>query len=59
MAKTPPIPTEQQSPHKPAGSTDDNLQSGQPGNSEVNFKEQGQQGNTWQNTHHQGHQQDR
>jgi hypothetical protein len=64
MAKTPPIPAQQQSAQqqnagRPAGSTDDNLQNGQPGNADVNLKQQGQQGNTNQNTHHQGYQQDR
>lgn len=59
MSKQPPIPAGQQSTKGPAGSTDDNLQNGQPGNADVNLKQQGQTANTKQNTTHQGHQQDR
>jgi hypothetical protein len=69
MSKAPPIPPEQQAfrGEKPdiAGPAQDRrdqatgLQSGQPGDADVNLEEQGRQGDINQNTHHQGYQQDR
>lgn len=75
MAKTPPIPEEQRSfadgaqGGDPADRLDSaqperrdrisGLQSGQPGDDDVNLSQQGRQGNINENTHHQGYQQDR
>jgi len=68
MAKTPPVPPEQRSFNMKAkveGQKMDRrdqttgLQSGQPGDDDVNLKQQGRQGGINQNTHHQGYQQDR
>jgi hypothetical protein len=68
-SKAPPIPPEQRSspgekPHiegADRGRRDavTDLQSNQPGDTDVNLKEQGRHGNIHQNTHHQGYQQDR
>lgn len=69
MTKPPPIPDEQrafkgQRPDIEGGQADrrdlkTGLQSGQPGDADVNLKQQGRQGDIEQNTHHQGYQQDR
>ena len=69
MSKAPPIPPEQrafpgQKPDVEGGKQDrrdqtTGLQSGQPGDDDVNLKQQGRQGGTFQNTTHQGLQQDR
>jgi hypothetical protein len=69
MAKAPPIPPDQRSApgdksHPEGGHQDrrdakTNLQSGQPGDRDVNLREQGRYGNIRQNTHNQGYQQDR
>lgn len=69
MSKAPPIPPEQRAhpgekPHIEGEKQDrrdatTNLQSGQPGDDDVNLKQQGRHGGINQNTHHQGYQQDR
>jgi hypothetical protein len=68
-AKPPPIPAEQQripgeKPHidndrQERRDATTGLQSGQPGDADVNLKEQGRQGGVHQNITHQGRQQDR
>jgi hypothetical protein len=68
-SKAPPIPPEQRSHPGDgpdvAGSGRDRredttgLQSGQPGDADVNLEQQGRHGGINQNTHHQGYQQDR
>lgn len=68
-SKAPPIPPEQRShpsdkPDVEGGKQDrrdsvTDLQSGQPGDDDVNLQQQGRQGGINQNTHHQGYQQDR
>jgi hypothetical protein len=68
-SKAPPIPPEQRSHptdkpdveggHQDRRDTVTDLQSGQPGDDDVNLKQQGRHGGINQNTHHQGYQQDR
>ena len=48
-----------ESAHPDRRDTKTDLQSGQPGDDDVNLEQQGRQGNINVNTHHQGYQQDR
>lgn len=64
MSKAPPIPPEQrafkgQKPDIEGKGGQADLQSGEPGNAEVNLDEQGRHGNLRQNTSHSGNVQDR
>ena len=58
MSKQPPIPKDQRASDDRRDAAT-GVQSGQPGDADVNTAEQGRFGNIRQNTTHQGHQQDR
>jgi hypothetical protein len=60
MARQPPVPPENRSPHDPAARPDDPADAaGKAGKVPKDPDKHGQQANTRQNTTHQGHQQDR